>query len=268
MPTLPVLRRSANAVAVGAVVAAVLAASAALAAALWAPGGFVTAARWVAFGAAVATAVLGGAKYFLDERIKVATEAERLSLQEVLDAERARQLVLLGSIFLQSSSRLGDLALHSSRQRGAELSGFRQLIVDRALDAVKCEAPRASYFRLTTKSPRSLTHTVSAARNRDDMGTTAFTEGDAVDQNVWQLLDEDRTDFVRDLDDPTQVPPDFDRDRARAYRTYITVPVVAAGRGFGILTINARTPGDLTRADVGALRVLARMLAVGEVLAA
>jgi GAF domain-containing protein len=47
-----------------------------------------------------------------------------------------------------------------------------------------------------------------------------------------------------------------------AYRTFVAVPVATESREFGILTVDGLQVGDLTEADVAAVRVLARLLAV------
>ncbi len=47
-----------------------------------------------------------------------------------------------------------------------------------------------------------------------------------------------------------------------AYRTFVAVPVATESRDFGILTVDGLQVGDITEADVAAVRVLGRLLAV------
>jgi GAF domain-containing protein len=75
---------------------------------------------------------------------------------------------------------------------------------------------------------------------------------------VWQAVDRDEPRFYEDLD--RQAPPGYDRSKPRRYRTFITVPVRSGNTPVGLLTINAPTPGDLTRDDVDTLLMIAALL--------
>lgn len=60
----------------------------------------------------------------------------------------------------------------------------------------------------------------------------------------------------------------FEYDKAwkgsgRGYRTYISVPILIKDDAFGMLTVDAPTPGDLDETDVPLVEVLAGVLAVG-----
>lgn len=79
-------------------------------------------------------------------------------------------------------------------------------------------------------------------------------EGDA----VWAAAEADQPRFVVDV--RTEPPPGWDRDRHRAYRTFITVPVRSGDLLVGLLTVNAVEPGDLTENDVSIMQIIAGLL--------
>ena len=66
----------------------------------------------------------------------------------------------------------------------------------------------------------------------------------------------DNTLFVED----TQIQTPW-RQR-QAYRTFITVPVIAGDVAYGMLTLEARHPGDLKQSDTNLLRVIAGLAAI------
>lgn len=220
-------------------------------------------ARAVVLAAAITAGALVLGKFVLDEILKRISEGERTSLQQELDAERLRVMAVTNSVFQAAALRLGELSTMSPSGRRSEISAMRQFIVERAVELLRCEAPRASYFKLVPNvSPRQMRHNKSASRARLDETTRTFREGQSLDQGVWQVLDTDGVSFVRDIE--VDAPADFDRHRQRAYKTYITVAVTVPGRAFGVLTVNALTPGDLTDIDVASMRVLARLLGAAE----
>jgi GAF domain-containing protein len=55
-------------------------------------------------------------------------------------------------------------------------------------------------------------------------------------------------------------------DQDRSYRTFATVPIRTGQTVHGILTLNAPSPRDLAKEDVGVMQVIASLLATAFVL--
>ena len=60
----------------------------------------------------------------------------------------------------------------------------------------------------------------------------------------------------------TDPPPGWDSTTQRDYRTFVSVSVIAGDIAFGMLTLDALEPGDLTPDDMRLLRLMAGALAV------
>lgn len=50
--------------------------------------------------------------------------------------------------------------------------------------------------------------------------------------------------------------------RRKKYRTFIMAPVIAGNVAYGVLTVEARDPGDLEQRDVGLVTVMAGLTAI------
>lgn len=116
---------------------------------------------------------------------------------------------------------------------------------------------RASWFRLDTRTPRALRPELSEGRAGGPR--TTFIEGTRVGDPVFELLASNEHRFCADV--LVQPPPGWDASHSHDYRTFLSVPVVAGSRAFGLLTVDSLLPGDLTEGDVPLLRLLAGLLA-------
>lgn len=67
--------------------------------------------------------------------------------------------------------------------------------------------------------------------------------------------------FVRDLE--SEAPPYFSDAAGRCYRSFISVPVRAGSKSYGLLTADSDKPYSLTSADMGFLILVAGTLAAG-----
>jgi GAF domain-containing protein len=90
---------------------------------------------------------------------------------------------------------------------------------------------------------------------------TTFVEGAPDGDAALVLIDSNQARFCPDV--RTEPPPGWDPAAARGYRTFLSVPVIAGGSGFGMLSVDAPDPGDLTAEDESLLRLMAGPLADG-----
>ena len=72
-----------------------------------------------------------------------------------------------------------------------------------------------------------------------------------------ELDDGDR--LCEDIDE--NPPPGWDTTKQHDYRTFISVSVIAGYTAYGMLTLDALEPGELTTEDKGLLRLMAGVLA-------
>lgn len=72
------------------------------------------------------------------------------------------------------------------------------------------------------------------------------------------LRDEDR--LCEDIE--TDPPPGWDRSKQRDYGTFISVSVIAGDTAYGMLTLDALEPGELTKEEMRLLRLMSGALAV------
>ena len=156
-------------------------------------------------------------------------------------------------------SLLGNLA--SERDQSVR-NQFRAqaipLVLKTAADLIGPDRSRANWFRLDEGPPKQLTPVEHAGRAGSP--STVFEEGTpAGDAAIGMVLqDEDR--LCEDI--AADPPPGWDATKARDYRTFISVSVIASDTAYGMLTLDAPEPGDLTRDDMRLLRFMAGALAI------
>lgn len=97
---------------------------------------------------------------------------------------------------------------------------------------------------------------------RADEPRSVFRAGTVRGDEAFAMLADDGFAFCADTEaDP---PPGWDEGHPHEYRTFLAVPVRAAGQAVGMLTVDSLTAGDLQPdRDRPILLVLARILAVG-----
>lgn len=235
--------------------AAVTAATAA-----WVVGAFLNGLSGPPFGLAVTTgaaltAVAVGLPLVAERRARRrAATAEQIAE----DAAARMQLVLDDALepLAYLVGRITDARTTDARGL-VELQGQAVAVVlAAAAEVLGTRRLRACYFALLTDHPRRLVN--AGFRGRAEPPRTTFVAGTPLGDEALRLL-ADRDDlFCRDA--RTLAPPGWaatDHD----YRTFIVVPVATEAREFGIITIDGLQVGDLSEADVAAVRVFARLLA-------
>jgi transcriptional regulator with GAF, ATPase, and Fis domain len=154
---------------------------------------------------------------------------------------------------------LGNLALERDEVLRNQLRAQAiPLVLKTASEFIGPERSRACWFRLEPGPPTSLVPAEFAGRAGSP--TTTFVAGTkSGDAAIGMVLsDEDR--LCEDiLVDP---PPGWDSTKQRDYRTFISVSVIAGDTAYGMLTLDALEPGDLSTEDKGLLRLMGGILAV------
>jgi hypothetical protein len=208
----------------------------------------------------VTAAVATFTAWLFEERRSRALNEEKTSVEGLLEAERIRVLTVTNGAFLPTLASLQHLAALNAADRAAEISGFRQVVVERVCDLVKNEQPRAAFFqvedpgaRIRVMGPRP--HI--AQKSRVDEFTTQFREDDGIAPEVWDLIDLSQQAV---LQQEVELP-------GKVYHAYISAPVRAGGIAFGMLTVNVLDANGLATEDRDFVLVLARLLAVAEYLA-
>jgi hypothetical protein len=101
---------------------------------------------------------------------------------------------------------------------------------------------RACWFRLDEGKPRALRPELSEGRAGGPR--TTFVERTPVGEPVFELLASNEHRFCADV--LVAPPPGWDPTHSHDYRTFLSVPVVAGSRAFGLLTVDSLLPCDLT----------------------
>jgi len=158
---------------------------------------------------------------------------------------------------------VGDV---TSANNLAQASANLMVLVDRAVSLAQVELARSSKSRtraalyclegdrLKRKSYQSWIG-VSAPR-------TEFVPGRSEhDDEVLRFAQGENTLLVDDLEnDP---PPHFSDNKGRVYKSFVSVPVRAATKSFGLLTADSDTAHALSGVELGHLVLIAGVLAAG-----
>lgn len=130
-----------------------------------------------------------------------------------------------------------------------------------AIAVTSTDGSRASFFRRKRHEGEDYLvpdPDLSYGRGDDPVSWFARTSGEG--REVWRAAEAGEVTFYENIRDAP--PPHMDATRVRSYQTFITAPVKKNGTLIGLLTINARNPGDLTSDDAGIMRVVATLAGV------
>ena len=91
---------------------------------------------------------------------------------------------------------------------------------------------------------------------------TEIVEGTPLGNHVFEKFGKNESEFNANVD--VHPPTGLTREEIAAlgYKTFISVPVVAGGLGYGLLTVDGLKPGDLEDRDADVMRVLAGLVAI------
>jgi hypothetical protein len=186
----------------------------------------------------------------------------------VKGVEKARQeasvetQVALGDALDPVARSLAKLTTMQARQRREQRSG----LVERVLSAACGLGPdgsrtRACYFKLVDdEGPRRLVNDTS--KGRSDEAKSQFVAGTPSGDAALKMIDQRGWIYCDDVDE--NPPPGWQPSAERAYKCFASVTVAAGPKVFGMLTLDAINPGDLTREDQQTLQVLGHLLGIAE----
>lgn len=186
----------------------------------------------------------------------------------VKGVEKARQeasvetQVALGDALDPVARSLAKLTTMSARQRREQRSGLVELVLSAACGlGPDGSRTRACYFKLAgDDGPRRMLNDTS--KGRSDVAKSEFVEGTAAGDAALKMIDERGWIYCDDVDE--NPPPGWQPSKERAYKCFASVTVAAGPKVFGMLTLDAINPGDLTREDQQTLQVLGHLLGIAE----
>ncbi|MQA13400.1 MAG: hypothetical protein GEV09_04275 [Pseudonocardiaceae bacterium] len=215
-------------------------------------------AAWLAAGA-VLTAVAVGLP--LLEQYKARRQRDRLADQAVRTEQQVLVAVqdtldpfvnLLGRITTASTPEVREplraAAVIGLLEAGAQLMGPRLTGLERV---------RVSFYELDPGPPRCLRPSPFSV-GRAMPPTQVFTEGTVLGDGALGLVERGGHRFVADVE--AQPPPGW-TSTEHDYRTFIAASVGTEAARYGMLTVDAQTPGDLGVSDIPFVRFLAGLLA-------
>jgi GAF domain-containing protein len=210
------------------------------------------------------TAVAGGVLTALAVGIPLRAEHNARmragTAEEIAEEASARiQLVLNDALepLTYLIGRITDKPRWSFGREAVELQGqAKAVVLSAAAEVLGANRLRSCFFARVEEKPVQLVP--SGFHGRAEEPRTTFVEGTELGDFALGLLARREDLFCADTDAAS--PPGWESDHK--YRTFIVVPVATEARQFGILTVDGLRVGDLTEADVAAVRVLARLLAV------
>jgi hypothetical protein len=180
--------------------------------------------------------------------------------EQIAEDAAARIQLVLGDALEPLAYLIGRITDQSrwSRRELVELQGqAKAVVLSAAAGVLGADRLRSCFFELTDDRPARLVP--SGFHGRAEAPRTTFLAGTPLGDFALDLLDRREDLFCADVH--TESPPGWEPG-GHAYRTFVAVPVATESRRFGILTVDGLEVGDLTEADVDAVRVLARLLAV------
>ena len=176
------------------------------------------------------------------------------------DASARIQLVLNDALepLTYLIGRITDRRRWSRPRELNELQGqAKAVVLSAAAEVLGADRLRSCYFTLTEERPARLVP--AGFHGRAEAPRTTFVAGTPLGDFALDMLERREDLFCADV---RADPPPGWQPGGHAYRTFVAVPVATESRQFGILTVDGLQVGDLTEADVAAVRVLGRLLAV------
>jgi GAF domain-containing protein len=206
---------------------------------------------------AVLTALAVGLPLRAEHQARVrARTAEQIAedasarIQLVLNDALEPLTYLIGSII--------DRPRWSFGRETVELQGqAKAVVLSAAAEVLGSPRLRSCFFALIEERPARLVPT--GFHGRAEAPRSTFVAGTELGDFALDMLARREDLFCADV--RASSPPGWEPG-GHTYRSFIAVPVATETRQFGILTVDGLEVGDLTEADVAAVRVLGRLLAV------
>jgi hypothetical protein len=236
--------------------------------------GFVVPADWrtltgsISAAAVFAGVVLAWRKTVAEDVLRARAKAQESDALRRARAERERSAIQFGYNVSELLGTIDGLARRPPAERVQEIAAVRQSAAVQCKEGVGAVDARAAYFRVEDlRSPRRrmMPDKVASSPERTDGFTSVFEEAGDDDQDVWEVLDgRQAASFVEDVTEWEDGRPG--QRGMRSYGTFITARVKAGGVAFGILTVNAVSPGSLLHEDKLYVAAMGRILGLAELL--
>jgi GAF domain-containing protein len=210
-----------------------------------------------AAGGAVLTALAVGLPLRAEHNARVRAR----TAEQIAEDASARIQLVLNDALEPLAYLIGQITDRRSWTRGRELVELqgqaKAVVLSAAAEVLGADRLRACFFAFVDERPARLVP--AGFQGRAEQPRTTFVAGTELGDFALGMLDRREDLFCADT--RAESPPGWEPG-GHAYRTFIAVPVATEARKFGILTVDGLDVGDLTEADVAAVRVLGRLLAV------
>jgi GAF domain-containing protein len=193
---------------------------------------------------------------------RVSTRQARKRQWAAEESERMARIdtrIQIADVLRPLAETLAKMPSLSRTERRQQCESMKRGVVDAAAELLGPDRSRAGWFEYRDDRPPRLVPVAELRRGREDPQRTEFVQGTPEGDSALDLLENDTTRFCPDVE--LEPPPGWSSDRHSSYRTFISAGVVADGHKFGMLTLDALEPGDLTNNDVYAMSLLAKLLA-------
>lgn len=173
------------------------------------------------------------------------------------EAARVRMRVTLNDALeplVHVISELAETPMPSKARRRGEAIQFTVNTIAALTDA---DRVRVCFFRLDLGPPAGF-H-LDAFTGRAGAPDAPLRPGSRGSDAAMRMLRDGRWVLIDDL---ARRPAPFTWDHTPEYRTALVGPVNRAGLPIGLVTLDALQPGELARADLGVLRLLAELLGI------
>ena len=210
---------------------------------------------------AAAGAALTALAVGLPLRAERNARARARTAEQIAEDAAARIQLVLNDALEPLTYLIGRITDQRRWARGRELGDLqgqaKAVVLSAAAEVLGAARLRSCFFALVEERPARLVP--SGFHGRAEAPRTTFVAGTELGDYALEMLARREDLFCADT--RAASPPGWEPG-GHAYRTFIAVPVATGARQFGVLTVDGLEVGDLTEADVTAVRVLGRLLAV------
>lgn len=204
-------------------------------------------------------ALATGLAWFIPQWGQWRAEADRRSAEDREFEARVATFLRMNDALDPIVRLLGEIAVEEDGAERAKLAAQAvPLVLTSASQLIGPDRARACWFRLQEGTPTTLVPL--NAVGRAGPASTTFVAGTAAGDAAIAMVLKGEELLCEDIE--ANPPPGWDASRERDYRTFVAVSVIAADTAYGMLTLDALEPGDLTRDDMRLLRLMAGALAV------
>ncbi|HET9254945.1 MAG TPA: GAF domain-containing protein [Pseudonocardiaceae bacterium] len=181
----------------------------------------------------------------------------REDAEDLAKAAIANYRLALRSVLLPLTDIFDRIITAPNEIRQGEAKGAaKQAVVNSVVQFTGVPGARACYFEYEHHgSERRLACQIYAGR--DSRPRTVFSSSEHIE--IFKLLENRESELKKDIrEDPDRFPPDKNYN----YKTYISVPVATSAEIYGLLTLDALSPGVLLPQHEREMLLLAQMLGI------